>query len=231
MNNLSHNTHNELKHEQGTMKSYVIGFILSLIFTFIPYYLVKYQILSGSSLLIMILGFAVLQLIVQVIFFLHLGRGPKPNWNLFFFIATVGIILVVVGGSIMIMSNLYRNMTPLDQVSKLTNDEGIYQIGGEKTGACQGQHANHKITIKNSQASPLNTDARLCETLTFINEDNEEREITFGTHPEHGVYAGETELVVRKGRAKTITLSEAGTYNFHDHLHAEIEGSFTVRTQ
>ncbi len=228
---MSHTTHHassEKNSEHGTVRSYVIGFILSLVFTFIPYYLVVNQTVSGSSLLVTILAFAVMQMIVQVTFFLHLGRGPKPNWNLFFFIATVGIILVVVGGSIMIMNNLYRNMMPADQVSKLANDEGIYQIGEEKTGACQGQHANHKISIKNGQISPSHTDAGLCDTLTFINEDDKVREITFGTHPQHGVYAGESELVVRKGRAKSITLSEAGTYQFHDHLQAEIAGDFTV---
>ncbi len=167
-------------------------------------------------------------MIVQITFFLHLGRGPKPNWNLFFFIATVGIILVVVGGSILIINNLYYNMLPLDQAKKLTNGEGIYQIGGEKTGACQEIQANHKITIKNGLVSPLHTIAHKCDTLTFINEDNEVREITFGTHPEHGVYAGEDELVVRKGRSKSITLSEPGTYQFHDHLQAEIAGDFSV---
>ncbi len=225
---LPRKTNGEVSAEHGTTGSYVVGFILSLIFTFIPYYLVKYQAMSGTLLLVTILGFAVIQLVIQVTFFLHLGRGPKPNWNLFFFIATVGIILVVVGGSIMIMNNLYRNMIPSDQVSKLTNDEGIYQIGGEKTGACKGQYANHKITIKDGRLNPVHTITGLCNTLTFINEDDEAREITFGSHPEHGVYAGESELLVRKGRAKTITLSEPGTYRFHDHLHAEITGSFTV---
>lgn len=223
-----HRESGKLKSEHGTMESYVIGFILSLIFTFIPYYLVVSQAVSGRALLATILGFAVLQLLVQVTFFLHLGRGPKPNWNLFFFIATVSIILVVVGGSIMIMNNLYKNMIPSEQTKKLANDEGIYQIGGEKTGACQGQHANHKITIKNGYVNPLHTEAGKCDTLTFINEDNEVREITFGTHPEHGVYAGERELVVRKGRAKSITLSEPGRYQFHDHLQTKTAGGFTV---
>lgn len=224
-----HHVGGESRREHGAMKSYVIGFLLSLIFTLIPYYLVVNQTVVGSSLLAIILVFAFLQMVVQITFFLHLGRGPKPNWNLFFFIATFGTILVVVGGSIMIMNNLYQNMKPSDNIKKLTNDEGIYQIGGEKTGACQGQHVNHKITIKNGQASPQHTDARKCDTMTFINEDAKAREITFGTHPKHGVYAGETELVVRKGRAKSITLSETGTYQFHDHLQAETAGGFTVK--
>jgi hypothetical protein len=167
-------------------------------------------------------------MIVQVTFFLHLGRGPKPNWNLFFFLATVGIILVVVGGSVMIINNLHYNMSPADQTKKLADDEAIYQIGGEKTGACKGQYANHKVTIKNSQASPLHTIANKCDTLSFINEDDRTREIAFGPHPHHDVYAGVTELVIRKGLGKTITLSESGKYQFHDHFQEETAGDFTV---
>lgn len=215
-------------HEQGTVLSYVIGFVLSLVFTFIPYHLVTNQKLTGTTLLITILAFAIVQMVIQVIFFLHLGRGPKPKWNLFFFVATVGAITAVVGGSVFIMSNLYRNMSPSDQTKKLVGDEGIYQIGGEKTGACHGQYANHKVTIQNGQANPFFTEARKCDTLTFVNEDDEVREITFGPHPKHDAYAGENELTVRKGRSKTVTLSETGLYQFHDHLDPDIAGRFSV---
>ncbi len=218
----------EPNHEHGTMKSYVIGFILSLVFTFIPYYLVVNKTISDKALSATILGFAILQMIIQVTFFLHLGRGPKPKWNLFFFISTVGIILVVVGGSIMIINNLHYNMSPEDQTKKLINDEAIYQIGGEKTGACYGQHENHRIIIKNGRVSPLITEAKKCDTLTFMNEDNRVREIAFGEHPAHEVYAGETELTARKDIGKTITLSEPGSYRFHDHFDPNVNGSFTV---
>jgi cytochrome o ubiquinol oxidase operon protein cyoD len=219
------------KHEHGTVKSYVIGFLLSLLFTIIPYCLVTEHVLSGNALVATILGFGVLQMIVQIVFFLHLGREPKPRWNLVFFVATVGLILVVVVGSLWIMDHLHYNMTPVtpaDASKKLIEDEGIAQIGGEKTGACEGVHTAHKVVIKDGVVSPATTTAQVCDTLIFINEDAGVREMTFGTHPHHGVYAGESELTLRKGRAQTVTLSEAGTYQFHDHLHAETAGSFTV---
>lgn len=228
MSDSSHSSGSTSNHEHGTMEAYVIGFLLSLIFTFIPYYLVVNQTVRGAGLLAMILGFAVVQMIIQITFFLHLGRGPKPRWNLFFFMATVGIILVIIGGSIMIINNLHYNMTPLDQTKRLVTDEGIYQIGGEKTGACQVLRDNHKVTIKNGQVTPLHTEARQCDTLTFINEDDVVRDIAFGEHPEHGVYAGESDLTVQKGRGKTITLSETGTYTFHDHFQEETAGNFSV---
>lgn len=219
---------NQPESEHGSIKFYVTGFILSLIFTFIPYFMVVNQTISGTLLLTTILGFAVVQMLIQLTFFLHLGRGPKPRWNLFFFVATVGVILIVVGGSIMIINNLHYNMTPTDQLKKLVNDEGIYQIGGEKTGACQGQHANHQVTIKNGQLSPLRSVTSKCDTLTFINQDGTVRKFNFGPYPQHKAYAGENDLSLRKGMNQTLTLSEPGTYQFYDQSHPEISGDFTV---
>jgi cytochrome o ubiquinol oxidase subunit IV len=218
----------EQNSEHGTMASYIVGFILSLIFTFIPYYMVVNQSVKGTALLVTILGFAVLQMIIQIVFFLHLGRGPKPFYNVTFFMLTIVTILVVVGGSLVIMSNLHYNKAPSDQVKVLIDGEGIYQIGGEKTGACQGQHANHKVIIKDGKATPVHTLAKKCDTLTFTNEDDSQRKISFGEHDQHGTYAGISEIVLKDGRNKTITLSELGAYEFHDHLQHETAGYFTV---
>lgn len=223
--------HTTSKHEHGATGSYVMGFVLSLIFTFIPYYLVVEKIVTGTPLLVTILAIAVMQMIIQIVFFLHLGREKSPHWQLLFFISTVGIILVVVVGSLWIMHHLHYNMTPVtpaDVSKKLVEGEGIYQIDGEKTGACQGKHENHKVTIQNGQVSPAHTVAKVCDTLTFINEDGAARELTFAEHPDHGVYAGESALKVTNRRAKSITLIDPGTYQFHDHLDPAVTGHFTV---
>jgi len=226
------NTHKSPSHthsEHGTIGSYIIGFVLSLIFTFIPYYLVVNQVISGTELLIAILGFGIIQMMIQIFFFLHLGRGPKPLYNVFFFGVTFTAILVVVGGSVFIMNNLYHNMAPADIDKKLIEKEGIYQISGEKTGACQGKGVNHKVTIRDGEVQPFVTVAKICDTLTFVNEDDRLREMAFGAHPRHDSYGGETEVPVRKGRAKTITLNQPGDYLFHDHLDPATYGQFIVK--
>lgn len=216
------------KKDDKTMASYIAGFILSLIFTLVPYYLVVNRVVVGLSLLITILGFALVQLIVQVVFFLHLGRGPKQRWNLYFFIATIGIILVVVGGSIVIINNLHNNLASSDQTRRIIDSEGIYQVGGELTGACQGRYTNHRIIIKDGAADPLLTVASRCDTLTFIDEDSTNIEVLFGPHEQHSVYAGLSSIALRKDHSKTITLSEVGTYQFHDDLRPKTVGSFAV---
>lgn len=214
--------------EQDAIKSYFIGFILSLIFTLIPYYLVQSQKGSGNVLLLAILGLAVIQLIIQVFYFLHLGRGPKPHWELYFFISTIGLILIVVGASLVIINNLHSNMSVRDQKVKLINDESIYQVNGKLTGACHTTLLNHQVIFKNGSVSPRQITAKKCDTLTFVNEDSYNHPVTFGTHPAHNSYGGESELDVRPGKTKTITLSETGGFNFHDHRRPDLTGSFLV---
>ncbi|MEK7603096.1 MAG: hypothetical protein AAB459_02550 [Patescibacteria group bacterium] len=120
-------------------------------------------------------------------------------------------------------------MMPSDQTKKLLNDENIYQIGGGRTGVCQAQHENHRVNISDGLVSPLYITAQKCDTLTFINNDEKYLEISFGLHPEHDAYAGENDIIVRSGKSKTITLSESGSFRFHNHLQPETAGYFTVK--
>jgi cytochrome o ubiquinol oxidase operon protein cyoD len=217
------------KREHGSMVSYVTGFLLSLLFTFVTYYLVVNRVMTGTALLATILGFGVLQMLVQVIFFLHLGRGKGPKWNVYFFASTISIVLVVVGGSLIITNNLHYSMETASAVEKVINDEGIAQVGGKKTGACEGQHANHQVIVKNGRVSPSHTDAKLCDTLSFTNQNGNSLDIVFGDDTLSAPYAGVSDYTVKNKQNQTITLSDLGTYQFHDESKASISGSFSVR--
>jgi cytochrome o ubiquinol oxidase operon protein cyoD len=226
---MSKNIKNKIAdHEVGSTKSYIIGFFLSLVFTLIPYYLVVNEKISGSTLLATILVFAVVQMFIQVFFFLHLGRGPKPLYNVVFFVFTAGTILFVVIGSVFIMSHLHYNMSPSEVTKNLAEGEGIYQVDGKRTGACQQLFANHKIIISEGALSPLHTSAHLCDTVTFVNNDDTAHTLTFGTGTNKGTYSGQSTVPVRKRVNKTITLNQTGTYRYQDALDDRISGDFTV---
>lgn len=216
--------------ETGSLASYIVGFLLSLICTVIPYYLVVSKSVTGNTLLATILEFAVFQMAIQLLFFLHLGRGKKPFYNVIFFFCTAGAIFVVVVGSLFIMNNLHYNMSPsaAEVTTKLSQDEGIAQVNGLKTGACQVVKTNHIITIKDGKASPILTQANQCDTLVFMSEDAGTRTITFGQYPEHETYSGENDIAARKNYPGTITLNQIGTYTFHDLNDPNLTGIFTV---
>jgi len=111
---------------QGTVTAYTVGFLLSLILTVEAYVLVAYNVLNGPFLIAAIATTAVIQLIVQLVFFLHLGSESKPHWNLLAFLFMLMVLLTLVFGSLWIMNNLsYHEMSPKQTDSYLIQDEGI----------------------------------------------------------------------------------------------------------
>ncbi|TXI34622.1 MAG: cytochrome o ubiquinol oxidase subunit IV [Niabella sp.] len=116
-----------MKNTHGSVRSYLIGFGISLVLTIGSYLLVVGGWQMPLEILIaLVLCFAVMQLFVQLIFFLHLGFEKGPKWNLAFFISTVGIILLIVLGSLWIMYHLNYNMMPKQMNEYLIWKEGIH---------------------------------------------------------------------------------------------------------
>lgn len=105
---------------------YCIGALLCGLITASVYVIAIEGLVVGSILMAtVILAMAVVQLVVQLFFFLHVAEGEKPRWRLHAFWFTSAMILVVVVGSIWIMRNLDYNMemTP-EQMHKYMLEEG-----------------------------------------------------------------------------------------------------------
>ena len=97
--------------EHGSVKSYVLGYVLSLLFTFISFIIVDRHLLPTFWLVAAISISALCQTVVQLVLFLHLGSESKPRWNFLVFLFMFLVLSVIVLGSIWIMHNLdYRMM-------------------------------------------------------------------------------------------------------------------------
>jgi cytochrome o ubiquinol oxidase operon protein cyoD len=123
-----HNSANSVGNSGGSVLSYTIGFALSIIFTLMAYYVVVYSGFSQQSSVAVIIGLAIVQLLVQLLFFLHMGRESKPQWNLMVFYFMLVILGIVVVGSLWIMKNLDYNMMPshdVDQKMMQERDKGF----------------------------------------------------------------------------------------------------------
>ena len=97
----------------ASVKSYMVGFVLSIILTAIPFGLVMDQGHYGftaGTVLSAILVLAVVQVFVHVIYFLHMDRSAEQRWNVLAFSFTILILVIVVAGSVWIMHNATANM-------------------------------------------------------------------------------------------------------------------------
>lgn len=89
---------------------YIIGFIAALSLTLLAFWLVMSRMVDGAGLVAILVILAVIQLTVQLVFFLHIGNEAKPRWNLTALIFMIIMLVIIVAGSLWIMNNLNYNM-------------------------------------------------------------------------------------------------------------------------
>jgi cytochrome o ubiquinol oxidase operon protein cyoD len=96
----------------GTRRTYLIGFALSVLLTAIPFYLVMTG--SGSPQLIAatISTLAVVQIVVHMIYFLHMNPRAEGGWNLLALLFTLILVVIALSGSLWVMYHLNTNMMP-----------------------------------------------------------------------------------------------------------------------
>jgi cytochrome o ubiquinol oxidase operon protein cyoD len=101
------------EHGHGTLRSYVVGFILSAILTVIPFWLVMSGVLGSAQATAAIITIAaVAQIIVHTVCFLHVNARGEGGWTLMAYAFTAVLVLITIGGSLWIMYHLHTNMMP-----------------------------------------------------------------------------------------------------------------------
>ena len=70
--------HDDHAADHGTLKSYITGFVLSLLLTFGSFGLVMHGALSHTVTIIGVVALCVLQPLVQLVYFLHMGASSPP---------------------------------------------------------------------------------------------------------------------------------------------------------
>ncbi len=105
--------HDENGASHASYRGYVTGFLLSVVLTAIPFWLVMTGVLSGQATTMAIMGFALVQIVVHIIFFLHLDTRSEEGWNMMALIFTVVIVVIALSGSLWVMYHLNANMMPM----------------------------------------------------------------------------------------------------------------------
>ena len=102
--------HSEEEHAHGSVKEYVIGLILSIVLTAIPFGIVMAGAFGETLSIILILLCAVGQVMVQLVFFLHMNGSAAQYWNTMSAAFTVILVAILIVGSVWIMNHLNHNM-------------------------------------------------------------------------------------------------------------------------
>ena len=107
--------HEQHLHEhQGSLRSYLTGFVLAAILTVIPFWLVMGHVIpSVGWTIFIVLALAVVQIVVHIVYFLHLDTRSEGGWNMMAFVFTAVLVVIVLGASIWVMYNENANMMPM----------------------------------------------------------------------------------------------------------------------
>lgn len=106
---MSHD-HNSAGAAHGNVKQYTIGFIISVLLTVIPFGMVMAGGFSRGLLVTVIAITAVAQILIQLVYFLHMNSSSEQRWNVIAFVYTILTIAILLVGSVWIMNYLHFNM-------------------------------------------------------------------------------------------------------------------------
>lgn len=107
----SHDHHDDEDEIHVSMRDYTVGFILAVILTVIPFALVMGKVFeSSTTTALVILGLGAIQMVVHMVYFLHMNAKSEGGWTMLAFMFTLIIVVITLVGSIWVMHNLNTNM-------------------------------------------------------------------------------------------------------------------------
>jgi len=105
--------HDDHGHAPATLRGYLTGFVLSVVLTAIPFWLVMGKVIAqpGTAAAV-ILAFAAVQILVHMIYFLHMNTKSEGGWNMLALIFTLVLVVITLAGSMWVMHHMNANMMP-----------------------------------------------------------------------------------------------------------------------
>ena len=99
--------------QHSSLREYLIGFGLSVVLTAIPFWLVMAKVITDRSTGIMVLGaFALVQMLVHMVYFLHMNGRLQGGWTMLSTIFTVIFLGIAIVGTLWVMYNMNAHMMP-----------------------------------------------------------------------------------------------------------------------
>ncbi len=109
----AHGHGHSLAEAHGSRKDYVIGFVLSVILTAIPFGLVMSGIITDTRITAgIVMVFALVQIVVHMVYFLHMNSKSENGWTLMALIFTIIVVTICLAGSLWVMFHMNTNMMP-----------------------------------------------------------------------------------------------------------------------
>jgi cytochrome o ubiquinol oxidase operon protein cyoD len=94
------------------LRGYLIGLVLAAALTAASFAILRADFVWAPAIPVALLVFAIAQMGVHLVFFLHITTGPDNTNNVMALAFGVLVVVLLFGGSIWIMNNMNQNMMP-----------------------------------------------------------------------------------------------------------------------
>ncbi|SFC40169.1 cytochrome o ubiquinol oxidase operon protein cyoD [Polaromonas sp. OV174] len=106
--------HDDSGASHSTLSGYVTGFILAVFLTAVPFWLVMGKVFeSNSTTALVLMAFAAVQIVVHMIYFLHMNTRSEGGWSFMALMFTLLIVGIALAGSLWVMYHMNANMMPM----------------------------------------------------------------------------------------------------------------------
>jgi cytochrome o ubiquinol oxidase subunit IV len=101
------------------VRGYLIGLGFATLLTIVSFFIARTTLVWGPSIPVALAVLAIAQMGVHLVFFLHITTGPDNVNNVMALAFGVLIVLLLIAGSLWIMSHMNHNMLPMDQIMQM----------------------------------------------------------------------------------------------------------------
>ncbi len=96
-----------------TRSDYIKGFVLAVILTAIPFWLVMAGVIQNRTTAVLVLGvLAAVQIVVHMVYFLHMNGKIQGGWTMLSTLFTIVFVAVTLAGTLWVMFHMNANMMP-----------------------------------------------------------------------------------------------------------------------
>jgi cytochrome o ubiquinol oxidase operon protein cyoD len=107
------------EHSRASGRTYLIGLGYSVILTLASFWASSTSMIYAPGVPVLLAVFAIAQMGVHLVFFLHISSAPDQTNNLLALAFGIFVVGLVVFGSMIIMANLNHAMMPMDRLMQM----------------------------------------------------------------------------------------------------------------
>jgi cytochrome o ubiquinol oxidase operon protein cyoD len=93
-----------------TVRGYLIGFVLAVVLTVASFWAATSGAFRGESAIVALAVLAAVQVIVHVVFFLHVNASKGQRWHAMSFAYTILMSFILIVGTVWVMHNVHMLM-------------------------------------------------------------------------------------------------------------------------